>query len=548
MKQSKSNRIWVQLLAVLLVVSLLVACGSGTGPAASEDPKEASSEPATESKDKDESSEQQKPAEDSDEPIAIELMQQGWVAMPTDANDPYQKWVNDTFHVDFTLNTTGSTFEDQYLVRFASGSPPDIICLNSTGQVNTLYDQEVIIDDWTPYLAQIPSWEGIMTDESKMLFTTEEGKLQVITGQPEPGIWSIKIRQDWLENLGLEVPTTADEILEVARAFTFDDPDGNGEDDTYGFTSAGGNTSLGEMAFYQRMYGPAGFHIADGKVDHEILNGNKKLFLDFMRRIVDEKIIDPDWYTVSWDERKPKLFSGAHGICYYPGVLVGESEGATGNTGETINWFKSMAMPVAQEGGGLFAPVSINNGRFLTVSTQAAADETKMNKILEILESICYPNDDYWTLRWGIGLEEGIKKIPVDDFIYIDTLGPEGAYYRSVRDGGFEGAFDWGYSFSSRGDLVVEGSTPEPSDAGRVNMEMDSATMQMPHQSGEVHLLNLEPGLVEDTNKVLNEFEIRYILGETNDYETFVENWKAAGGDELVAQAEEQYRQLGLLD
>ena len=47
------------------------------------------------------------------------------------------------------------------------------------------------------------------------------------------------IRQDWLDNLGLSAPTNMDEFEEVIQAFTEDDPDGNGQDDTYGFTYAG---------------------------------------------------------------------------------------------------------------------------------------------------------------------------------------------------------------------------------------------------------------------------------------------------------------------
>ena len=47
------------------------------------------------------------------------------------------------------------------------------------------------------------------------------------------------IRQDWLDNLKLEVPTTIDELEEVMRAFTEDDPDGNGQDDTYGLGGDG---------------------------------------------------------------------------------------------------------------------------------------------------------------------------------------------------------------------------------------------------------------------------------------------------------------------
>lgn len=47
------------------------------------------------------------------------------------------------------------------------------------------------------------------------------------------------IRQDWLDNLGLKAPSNLDEFEAVIRAFTEEDPDGNGKKDTYGFTYAG---------------------------------------------------------------------------------------------------------------------------------------------------------------------------------------------------------------------------------------------------------------------------------------------------------------------
>ena len=42
------------------------------------------------------------------------------------------------------------------------------------------------------------------------------------------------IRDDWLKNLNAEPPKTIDEMVALARRFTFEDPDGNGKDDTYG--------------------------------------------------------------------------------------------------------------------------------------------------------------------------------------------------------------------------------------------------------------------------------------------------------------------------
>ena len=43
-------------------------------------------------------------------------------------------------------------------------------------------------------------------------------------------------RKDWADNLGLSAPKTVDEFYEMARAFSEDDPDGNGKNDTIGLT------------------------------------------------------------------------------------------------------------------------------------------------------------------------------------------------------------------------------------------------------------------------------------------------------------------------
>lgn len=45
----------------------------------------------------------------------------------------------------------------------------------------------------------------------------------------------VMINMAWLDELGLKVPQTTDEFYKVAKAFTEEDPDGNGKDDTYGF-------------------------------------------------------------------------------------------------------------------------------------------------------------------------------------------------------------------------------------------------------------------------------------------------------------------------
>jgi putative aldouronate transport system substrate-binding protein len=54
------------------------------------------------------------------------------------------------------------------------------------------------------------------------------------TGLPREGFNIIYVRTDWLQKLGLSEPKTMDDLLKISRAFTKQDPDGNGKDDTVG--------------------------------------------------------------------------------------------------------------------------------------------------------------------------------------------------------------------------------------------------------------------------------------------------------------------------
>lgn len=61
-----------------------------------------------------------------------------------------------------------------------------------------------------------------------------DGRIYGVYTSRELGRQGVTIRKDWLDKLGLDIPKTVDDLEEVLRAFTEDDPDGNGKDDTYG--------------------------------------------------------------------------------------------------------------------------------------------------------------------------------------------------------------------------------------------------------------------------------------------------------------------------
>jgi putative aldouronate transport system substrate-binding protein len=78
-------------------------------------------------------------------------------------------------------------------------------------------------------------------------------------------------------------------------------------------------------------------------------------------------------------------------------------------------------------------------------------------------------------------------------------------------------------------------------------MAMDMKTKAMEQYEGFDQLLALSQQAITDANDVMNEFEIKYILGQDTDYDGFVTRWLAAGGQQLLDEAKEQWTAMGVM-
>ncbi|MFD2334593.1 extracellular solute-binding protein [Cohnella sp. GCM10020058] len=471
--------------------------------------------------------------------VTISFIENGWVNTPTDDNDPWKKWMNETYNVDFKLSAyPESDLESKLMVQFASNDPPDMIYAWDLNTIKKLYKQGVLLEDWTPYLDKLPTLSGTFSNQSKA-YVNEGGKMIGLPTLPNPNTFSFKIRQDWLDKLQLKQPTTPEELLDVLRKFTHDDPDGNQKNDTWGISSAGAGANLGELKNLELMFGKSRIFAGSGEAESAIVNGTHKKLLDYVKTIVDEKLIDPDWYTQGWEQRKPKLFAGKVGVTFYPGVLVNEVEGGTGSTGSTIGWFENLPMPKGGPEGGNLPPGAINSG-IITISKAAAQDPAKLERILKIIENSTYPNDGYWALRWGVGVN-GQKAMDVEGGGKFVSL--KGELYRQDN----KGAYDWGTWVATGQDGVVESTNEQPAESDKKQMKLDRETMQMPANPNDMAMLSLDPQIVSDLDTLQNEFDIKYILGGTKDYDGFVKQWLSAGGQTLLDEATKQFKAAGLI-
>lgn len=132
--------------------------------------------------------------------------------------------------------------------------------------------------------------------------------------------WGVNvcIREDWLENLGLEMPDDLESFAQAMHAFTYDDPDGNGKDDTIGY-SFSLSTMVGTGRTGQNLFGA--FGIAKGHTmvmeDGTVTTWAKHpRFLDavkYVKRLVDDGVCEPDYISIPNINMFEKIWNGTSG-------------------------------------------------------------------------------------------------------------------------------------------------------------------------------------------------------------------------------------------
>lgn len=147
---------------------------------------------------------------------------------------------------------------------------------------------------------QYPDVQEIATNNEGKLYTlpTYKGDAYSTTGQ------HMIINKTWLDKLGLEMPTTWDELEEVLKAFVTQDPNGNGEADEIGMSFPKLETSqitwyspymllnsLGLVTNFNSSPSMQGIYVKDGKVANFFISDEYKQVTKFLAKLMKEGLI-----------------------------------------------------------------------------------------------------------------------------------------------------------------------------------------------------------------------------------------------------------------
>lgn len=352
-----------------------------------------------------------------EDPITIDL----WFgAAITEAGMIPEDWVGydiirNELGIDLNLTMLPSNESDQDVRIQAAGAAnelPDIFMVRRP-VLSNLVKQGLVaqVDDC---FAKMPNRTALIYDENAIAHATIDGH---VYGFASPGAIAknegLLVRKDWLDNLGLEVPTTLDEFLEVARAFTFDDPDGNGRNDTYGYGAFVETDATLKGYPGSRLWPIMGAYGVEGlwSFDSETagLSIYKPEFYDFMvtlKQMCDEGIIDPNWLSYKKDDFRAAWKQGRFGMMYEQNAAYA----ATANYAPFDANFPDGEWIVIDAISGPEGKASIGaydmNYRIYAVS-QKAADAGKLDKICELLEWLS-SDEGYYLVGWG---QEGVNYV-----------------------------------------------------------------------------------------------------------------------------------------
>ncbi len=256
-------------------------------------------------------------------PEKITIMVDGTVTTKINNRDAFEKRWEELTGIELEIiQPDHDAYYDVMGQTFASGPEnwPDAIILSSSYYSG--YAEEGALWDMTE------AWEnselkasGRVTGEDVIENMKIGGKLYGFPVTRGNGAITY-VKKTWLDNCGLEAPTTYDEYLNMLKVFTEGDPDGNGVNgDTYGVTAPGIIAPEAPYVnylpeFYQDAY-PSFVKGEDGVWYDGFTEDNFKDALGRLRDAYSKGYIDKESLTNGTNDCRNKFYEDKCGVFTY---------------------------------------------------------------------------------------------------------------------------------------------------------------------------------------------------------------------------------------
>lgn len=432
----------------------------------------------------------------------------------------------------------GTTYQEQLNLKIAAGEMPDMFTPvngmeHELAANGALLDLTELLPEKAPHLWElIPEevWDVIRSYDPEGL-----GRIFMVPSIVAYPMEGGMIRQDWLDTLGLSMPTTQEEYVEVLRAFKEKDPNGNGVADEI---PTGGRAEARWMDHLFAMYGIAMWEgypmwdIYEGELTYSAVTQNMKDCLQWISELYAEGLLDAETLLndkAGWEGKvnADKVGSFYHQVRY----SFQYAEQVEAATGVKADW---AVMPTISAPGyeGFYTAKNINGMAFVVADTD---DEATIDACMRILDG--YGNPELWDdLYMGVegmhhDVVDGVKVRRVDDRTTMENgLGSPYEYFSTVEN------------FTEQLEMI---NTEERSWAVNRSISNLQENVNYGRAVGSEGMPDsVYAGFPDIQNRTLYaEYASKIITGEysIDKFDEFVERWYASGGEAVTEAAREWY-------
>lgn len=510
------KRVWISLVLAATLTLSLAGCGSAPQQSGSA-PAESKTEEAPAAEKEDVAA--QEASADSGERVPIRWLTTGDTAAEViQEGDRIIEEINNRLGIDLTVEIVPEGSTEKVNVAMASGDFPDVVTgeLGSSATQQWIDDGMVIpLDDYRSTLPNIDAW---LNNYSWSLNNGAYYGIPFVT-QYDKANSLIIMRQDWLDNLGLSYPATLDEMKEVLTAFTFDDPDGNGQDDTYGYTGSGFSF---DWVFFANGLKYADYALDEN--DNVIPAFEDPSFIPSMQYIKDlwdSGVIDPELMLNDNSKKEEKFYQGKAGS--FVGTLYRHIARHENNLRELFP-DASLAYDLPPKGpDGSFGLNRQAKGGFLTCITTACKNPDKAAAFIDFMIS----EEGNNLLRLGI---EGIHYTMDGDTVVFneeerakDAFSPDGWCH----------ALAWGSFYWPLDSNYIPDNDPIK-DRAMESVEL-ATQCQVKNLIQQKTTAEIEKGsIVDDVYTQYITDMLQGKIGIEEGAEQLSKDWRSQGGDEIL--------------
>ena len=255
-------------------------------------------------------------------PTSITMMVDGTVVTQENGRDEFEKRWEELTGIDLIIiQPEHDVYYEEVTKTFESGDLPDVILLGST--YYTTYASKQLLADISPYYNGSELESRIKAEGKENLIDGIKinGKLYGISPTRGNGCVTY-IKKAWLDNVGISAPTNFDEYMNMLKAFTEGDPDGDGiKGNTYGVSAAGLINNEAPYVnylpeFYQDAY-PSFYQKDDGTWDDGFMEESMRGALERLKEAYSKGYIDKDITENGTGDCRDKFYANEFGVFTY---------------------------------------------------------------------------------------------------------------------------------------------------------------------------------------------------------------------------------------